>query len=98
MGRPPGTPEGRRTAREQLYREQAAAQAMKNARTRGETLTVDEAEARWGRIASEWTTAAQNLPAIAVQRGLIPRDREADLQALVDELLLERISAVPVPA
>lgn len=90
--------ESGRSAYERYYTAKAEEQEAKNRARRGETLLVADAEARWGRIATEWATAAQNLTSVAVQRGLITAEKEAAHRALVDELLLERMARGAEPA
>jgi len=87
LGRPPGRAKGQASQRERLYEAQAIAQELKNRLRRKELVETRDLEVRWSRLVTAFTAAMQNLVGTVVQRGLVAREREAELQALVDDAL-----------
>ena len=63
----------------------------------GELIEAGEALERWGRIIQAVRDAVLALPGTLVQRGLVAREREADVEALVDHCLRHIATGRPEP-
>jgi len=86
-GRPPGDALGRQTARERYYQASAQKLELANAQKRGELLEHTAVQHAWARVVFTIREGLLNLSAVALQRGLVTREQEPELQTLVDEIL-----------
>lgn len=86
-GRPPGKATGQASSRERLYLAQAIMTETEHRKRMGELVEATAMEARYGQLVTAFATELQNLAGLAVQQGLVTRDHEAALQALIDRAL-----------
>jgi hypothetical protein len=81
------------TARRRVLEAQAVKVELANAVRRGELLERDEVKQAWAGISLAIREGFLNLSAVALQRGIVSREREPDLQTLVDEILAQLAEA-----
>ena len=85
--RPASAREAEASARSRYYAAKATETEMRNRVRAGELIEADEAVERWGRVAQSIRDAVLALPGVVVERGLVARDREVELTALVEHCL-----------
>lgn len=77
----------RGSARDDYYRAQTQKVHMENKVRAGELVEAAAVKVRWGQMVTAFREAMLNLTAVAVQRGVVTREHEDRLQALVDDAL-----------